>query len=146
MIRRHYHKILRILLPLVFLFSGACETRHGPLIPYVRVYMELDIYAELGGAVVPGTFEYPDEGYHGVALYTDGDFNFWAYDLTCTQYPQHDSKLTSSDSIFDGIYNCPVCGSRYLLELEGYPIEGPAQYPLVPYKTSRRGNVVVITN
>lgn len=140
-------RILSILalLSLSVLFTPSCETNRGLIIPYVKVYVDLDLYAELGNMGIGTTRIIPDEGHKGIVLYREADLLFHAYDLTCTEYPAHDIAV-EEDDIFVGVFECPECGSTFVLVNGAYPNSGPAEYPLVEYRTSIQGNILLITN
>jgi hypothetical protein len=134
---------------LILLFSGAiassCESNRKQIIPYVQVHVDLDLYAELGTLGIGSTMVIPNEGYHGIVLYREDDMLFHAYDMTCTEYPEHDAAVVR-DTIFDGVYRCPECNSRYVIINGAYPDSGPAEFPLVEYRTTIQGNLLLITN
>jgi hypothetical protein len=111
----------------------------------VQVHVDLDLYAELGILGIGSTMVIPDEGYHGIVLYREDDMLFHAYDMTCTEYPEHDAAVVR-DTIFDGVYRCPDCNSRYVIINGAYPDSGPAEFPLVEYRTTIQGNLLLITN
>jgi hypothetical protein len=125
--------------------SPSCETNRGQIIPYVKVYVDLDIYAELGSLGIGSTRIIPNEGYKGIVLYRESDLIFHAYDLCCTEYPEHDVAVVEDEN-FVGVFTCPECGSTYVLMNGAYPNSGPAEYPLVEYHTSIQGNILLITN
>ncbi len=140
------HKLyLFLLLQLPAMFISSCESNRGQIIPYVKVYFDLDIYAELGDMGIGTTKVFPNEGYQGIVLYRESDLVFHAYDRTCTLWPEHDEAVVE-DSVFFGVFRCPECGSTYLLMNGAEPNSGPARYPLVEYKTSVQGNILLITN
>ncbi len=125
--------------------TPSCESNRGQIIPYVQVYVDLDLYAELGSMGIGTTRIIPNEGYRGIVLYRDADLGFYAYDMTCTEYPKHDRAVVR-DTIFDGVFKCPKCDSRYVIVNGAYPDSGPAEFPLVEYRTSIQGNLLLITN
>ena len=133
----------------VLLFTAmvppSCETNRGKIIPYVKVYLDLDIYAELGSMGIGSTKIIPDEGYRGIVLYREADLIFHAYDMTCTEFPEHDKAVIEDDN-FVGVFECPECGSTYVLVNGAYPNSGPAEYPLEEYHCSIQGNILLITN
>ena len=96
------------LLSLSVLITPSCETNRGLIIPYVKVYVDLDLYAELGNMGIGTTRIIPDEGYKGIVLYREADLVFHAYDLTCTEYPAHDRAVEEDDN-FIGVFECPEC-------------------------------------
>ena len=125
--------------------APSCESNRERIIPYVQVHVDLDLYAELGNMGIGSTRVIPNEGYRGIVLYREDDMLFHAYDMTCTEYPAHDEAVVR-DSIFDGVYTCPKCKSRFVIINGAYPDSGPAEYPLVEYRTSIQGNLLLITN
>lgn len=134
-----------LLLFLPSLVIPSCETNRGQIIPYVRVDFYLLLYADLANMGIGTTKIIPGEGYKGVALYRESDLGFYAYDRTCTLWPEHD-KAVVEDSSFFGVFECPECKSTYLLMNGAEPNSGPAQYPLVEYHTSVQGDVLHIYN
>lgn len=125
--------------------TPSCESNRGQIIPYVQVYVDLDLYAELGSMGIGTTRILPNEGYRGIVLYRETDLGFYAYDMTCTEYPEHDRAVVR-DTIFDGVFKCPKCDSRYVIVNGAYPDSGPAEFPLVEYRTSIQGNLLLISN
>lgn len=141
---------IRLKLLFLLLFSGlfilpSCETKHTPLVPYVKVYISLDIYADLGSMGVGTTRIFPNDGYHGVVLYREGDLIFRAYELTCTEYPEHDAGISEHES-FDGIFVCPKCTSTYIIINDAFPSSGPSEFPLEEYHSQLQGNLLIISN
>lgn len=143
--RRLYTRLFFV----VLLFTGAvapsCESNRNQIIPYVQVHVDLDLFAELGVLGIGSTMVIPYEGYHGIVLYREDYKLFHAYDMTCTEYPEHDAAVVP-DTIFDGVYRCPDCNSRYVIINGAYPDSGPAEFPLVEYRTTVQGNLLLITN
>jgi len=125
--------------------SPSCDSNRGQIIPYVQIHVDLDLYAELGSMGIGTTRIIPNEGYRGIVLYREADLFFHAYDLTCTEYPEHDRAVVR-DTVFDGVFKCPKCDSRYVIINGAYPDSGPAEFPLVEYRTSIQGNLLLITN
>ena len=142
--RLKIRKIFFILL-LSAVISPSCESNRGQIIPYVQIHVDLDLYAELGSMGIGTTRILPNEGYRGIVLYREADLFFHAYDLTCTEYPEHD-RAVLRDTIFDGVFKCPKCDSRYVIINGAYPDSGPAEFPLVEYRTTIQGNLLLITN
>ena len=144
---RKFSIILTVLILLILsgLVTPSCETNRGQIIPYVRVDFYLFLYADLANMGVSTTKIIPGEGYQGIALYRESDLVFYAYDRTCTLWPEHD-KAVVEDSSFFGVFECPKCKSTYLLMSGAEPNFGPAQYPLVEYHTSIQGDVLHIYN
>jgi hypothetical protein len=126
-------------------FNPSCESNRGQIIPYVKVYVPLLLYADLADMGIGTTKIIPDEGYRGIVLYRAADLEFYAYDLTCTEFPEHDEAV-EEDQTFVGVFKCPECGSTYVLVNGAYPNSGPAEFPLVEYNTSIQGDVLLISN
>lgn len=145
MLKRLHIGTLFLVLLFSALFSPACESNRGQIIPYVKVYVPLLLYADLADMGIGTTKILPDKGYRGIVLYRAADLEFYAYDLTCTEFPEHDAGVVE-DEQFVGVFECPECGSTYVLVNGAYPNSGPAEYPLVEYKTSIQGDVLLITN
>lgn len=143
-LRRHIQSLLMVLL-LSVVISTSCESNRGQIIPYVQVNVDLDLYAELGNMGIGTTRIIPNEGYSGIVLYRETDLGFYAYDMTCTEYPEHDRAVVR-DTIFDGVFKCPKCNSRYVIINGAYPDSGPAEFPLVEYHTNIQGNLLLISN
>lgn len=139
--------IFALFLVLIFsaLFTPSCESNRGQIIPYVKVYVPLLLYADLADMGIGTTKILPRDGYRGIVLYRQADLEFYAYDLTCTEYPEHDEAV-EEDENFVGVFECPDCGSTYVLVNGAYPNSGPAEFPLVQYRTSIQGDVLLITN
>ncbi|MBN2698094.1 MAG: Rieske 2Fe-2S domain-containing protein [Bacteroidales bacterium] len=127
----------------VMLYNG-CETNRGEIIPYVRVDIYKNIYADLG-TLGPMQSMLIQGGYNGIVLFRDDMDNFYAYDRTCTLWPEHNAAVVS-DTVFEGVFVCPECHSKYLLSNDGQVISGPANYPLVRYRTSVSYDVLHIYN
>jgi Rieske Fe-S protein len=134
--------VLLLLLP--GLLVPSCESNQGEIIPYVKVDEYLLLYADLADMGI-GTTKLINGGWRGIVLYRETDLEFFAYDRTCTQFPEHDRAVVE-DSTFFGVFECPDCGSTYLLMNGAEPNSGPARYPLVQYNTSIQGDVLHIYN
>jgi hypothetical protein len=145
MARQQQIRFIILALLLLGVISPSCESNRRQIIPYVQVHIDLDLYAELGTLGIGSTMVIPDEGYRGIVLYREDDMIFHAYDMTCTEYPEHDAGVVR-DTVFDGVYTCPECDSRFVIINGAYPDSGPAEFPLVEYRTSIQGNLLLITN
>ncbi len=126
-------------------FTSSCESNRGEIIPYVRVDFYLFLYADLADMGIGTSKVIPDKGVNGIVLYRESDLQFFAYDLTCTLWPEHDEAVEEDPSFF-GVFKCPECGSTYLLINGGEPNSGPASYPLVEYRTAIQGDVLHVFN
>jgi len=126
-------------------FTRSCESNRGEIIPYVKVDLYLFLYADLADMGIGTTKVIRNAGVNGIVLYRESDLGFFAYDRTCTLWPEHDAAVEEDPSFF-GVYKCPECGSTYLLMNGGEPNSGPATYPLVEYRTAIQGDVLHVFN
>lgn len=136
---------LILLLALQGMITTSCESNRGEIIPYVKVDLYLFLYADLADVGIGTTKVIPNAGVSGIVLYRESDLEFYAYDLTCTLWPEHEAAVKEDPNFF-GVYKCPVCESTYLLMNGGEPNSGPASYPLVEYRTSIQGDVLHVFN
>ena len=139
--------IIAILLLLVLpgIITPSCESNQGQIIPYVKVDKYLDINAELAGMGIGTSKLIPGEGVTGIVLYRESDLEFFAYDRTCTLWPEHTAAVVEDTSFF-GVFRCPEYESTYLLMNGAEPNSGPAQYPLVEYHAVIAGYMLHIYN
>lgn len=144
---RKIYLIIVILLLLVLpgIIAPSCESNQGQIIPYVKVDKYLDINAELAGMGIGTSKLIPGEGVTGIVLYRESDLEFFAYDRTCTLWPEHTAAVLE-DTTFFGVFRCPECKSTYLLMNGAEPNSGPAQYPLVEYHAVIAGYMLHIYN
>jgi len=134
-----------LLLGLPALLFRSCESNRGEIIPYVKVDVYLLLYADLADMGTGTTKVINGAGFNGIILYRESDMVFYAFDRTCSLWPEH-NKAVVEDANFFGVYKCPECGSTYLLMNGGEPNSGPATYPLVEYRTAIQGDVLHIFN
>lgn len=140
----HFLFIMCILILPCFV-TPSCDTNRGQIIPYVRVDFYLLLYADLANVGIGSTKLVSGEGVNGIVIYRESDLAFYAYDRTCTQWPEHDEAVVE-DSTFFGVFECPDCKSTYLLMNGAEPNSGPARYPLVEYHATIQGDVLHIYN
>ncbi len=127
------------------LVAPSCDTNRGQIIPYVQVDLYLLLYADLAGVGIGTAKLISGEGANGIVIYRESDLVFYAYDRTCTLWPEHD-KAVVEDPTFFGVFECPDCHSTYLLMNGAEPNSGPARYPLVEYHASIQGDVLHVYN
>ena len=138
--------IIRISMLLVLpgFLVPSCQTDPEERIPYVKVDEYLLLYADLANMGI-GTTKIVPGGYRGIVLYREADLVFHAFDRTCTMFPAHDEAVVEDPDFF-GVYECPECGSTFLLMNGAEPNSGPARYPLVEYSTTIQSDVLHIYN
>ncbi len=126
------------------LFLPSCESNKGQLIPVIKVDIYLLLYADLGDMGI-GSTKLINGGVNGIVLYRETDLEFYAYDRTCTMFPEHNEAVLENTT-FIGVFECPECESTFLLMNGAEPNSGPARYPLVQYSASIQGDVLHIYN
>ena len=136
--------LLSSILLFVLLFASSCKDENPYKIPYVVVSFYVypnNIDSDLG----VNRFKYFFRvGYRGVLVYNNGFGQFLAYERACTFDTENTTAIVAVDA--SGLIAvCPVCKSKYILTT-GYPFEGPAKNPLLPYPTNYDGNQVYVHN
>ncbi|MCB0736558.1 MAG: hypothetical protein KDC92_03525 [Bacteroidetes bacterium] len=143
-------------LQLVLAFAfGACNgDQDTSQIPDVSVNFRIDVNDPLYIDLNPygGYITLPNEGYRGIVVYHNFDDTYMAYDLSCTyevsnpcarlEIVSNGFNLKCGETINGTFQDC--CGSKF--GWDGFPIDGPALYPLKLYNTTVTGSVVTITN
>ncbi len=154
----------------MFMASGCARERRDE-VPYAYIHLSLDLSADLAnlGAGETATLipdnngnvvirfsnpRYPEitlgsgqiiNG-NGIIIYRPaGITGYEVYDITCTYRARTDyCRLERSD--FEGLYECPCCGSSFLVNSDGYVFEGPAAMPLKRYTAVISNNSLIINN
>lgn len=133
-------------------FTDKLRDKH--IIPYVPVYTVIDL--GIGGegnnwAFEPKFYTVSSEGKplgyggHGIIIYTTDNEDYKCYDATCTNCPDLNSYFTIADYVEDAL-QCPVCGTRFMLSLYGYPIGNDKDiYSLKEYPITKSGNKLRIS-
>ncbi|MFZ5428772.1 MAG: ubiquinol-cytochrome c reductase iron-sulfur subunit [Bacteroidota bacterium] len=138
-------KVIRILIVwlITALFFAACDKEKYRVIPYVPVYLtiNLNIVNEL---MVPGnSVFFGGQGYGGIVIYCFDPGNiYYAYDGACTHEISNSCRVNNEGVLA----TCPCCGSQFLLMGNAYPSKGPATFPLQEYQTAISGNTLRIFN
>jgi hypothetical protein len=167
--------LIKFCIPVVlFILIISCAKDVYDEVPYVDVYLELDLTSELAnmgvGIVVSITQDSTHAGayssiinYHsstirnvninqkiegnGIILYRKGLYEFVAYDITCTYRAKEDYCALSVDG--STLPTCPCCGSIFMLDAEGLPDQkAKAEAPLHEFSTSltNNGTRLIISN
>jgi hypothetical protein len=139
------HKSVRILI--VWLIATvilvACDKEKYRVIPYVPVYLTINLNI-VNDLMVPGnSVFFGGQGYGGIVIYCLEAGNiYYAYDGACT------NEITTSCRVKnEGVLaTCSCCGSQFFLMGEAYPSKGPATFPLQQYQTSVSGTTLRIFN
>lgn len=81
----------------------------------------------------------------GIIIYRSSLNHFQAYERTCPHDPNDPTAILQVDEETELFAYDSVCGSRFILT-SGYPLDGPAQCPMIQYRTSYDGNSLRIYN
>lgn len=126
----------------VILFCSAilfsCDNTYHQTIPYKKVdftiYPNDVLYYKLN---TYGGYEYFTGGVSGVVVFRVDEWNFVAYDRSCSFDWELDDSWIQMDQSRIMLVD-PLCGSLYNI-LDGSVISGPAKWPLRMYKTRYDG-------
>lgn len=133
-------KILSIF-GLIFYLNNCTEKKNG-IIPNVPVNLYFNINdPEFIHLAVPGNSLPISGGVNGIVVYRVSVDDFVAFDRTCTYQPEDNCAV----KIDNAVAECPCCSSKFFL-IDGAVFEGPATYPLKPYRVLFDGTNVRITN
>ncbi len=106
----------------------------APEIPYVPVYIDINIYMpDYIELQTVGNAIYITGGVYkkGIIVYRSTFDEFLAYDRTCGYHPEDPcGRVNVDDMTLNAVCDC--CGSKYQLG-DGYVVEGPSRVPLTSY-------------
>lgn len=148
--------------------NHSCRNDNQDVVPYVPVNLILDIQTDLGhlgvgetAIIVPGeegygilSFSAPDYPVirlgqevsgNGLILYREAQYEFMAFDRTCTFQASIDYCAVEMDDT-GLVPGCPCCQSQFIIPLEGAVKQGPAVLPLKAYRTYINGYQLFISN
>lgn len=138
-------KTYLILLLFSFPILNGCESDNVRAdIPFVYVYEEVNLNSILnkdlwraGGHITL------DAGYKGIIIVNEGGETFHAFERACTFDTEEDCSIVEMDeSELFLIDHC--CNSSF--DFGGNPMGGPANIPLLEYKTYRDGDFLKVVN
>lgn len=114
---------------------AGCKDIHQ-VIPSVPVNISVDTNTELANLGVGSTMPCPREGgYMGILIYRESLYEYYAYETTCTYFPNDTSAVVAEKN--GTIAVCPKCGSTFIITADGALVnKGPASMPLKQYRTS----------
>jgi Rieske Fe-S protein len=139
------HRALRILIVWLvsFVFLYACDKEKFSVIPYVPVYLTVNLNI-VNDLMVPGnSVIFTGQGYGGIVIYCFEPGNiYYAYDGACTHEISTSCRVRNEGVLA----TCPCCNSQFFLMGEAYPSKGPATFPLQQYQTSVMGTTLRIYN
>ena len=136
--------LIGLLTGALLMLSAQCDTNKGLEIPYVRVDLHLNLYGELGNPPID-SYKLVKGGVNGIIIYRAEYDRFYAFDRTCTLWPEHNEQVVE-DEEFSGVFVCPECASKYLLSQGADPISGPAVFGLKQYYTVLEGSLLHVYN
>jgi hypothetical protein len=150
----------------------ACVKDNKDVVPYARIDLILDLSTDLshlgpqetatliphasgiGGEIRFSNPQYPViplgagqilQG-NGVIIYRSDIYEYQVYDITCTFQAQTDYCRLDRDEDFEGLYICPCCDSKFLVQNGGFVFEGPAAMPLLNYPSFIDNNALIVRN
>ena len=150
----------------------ACVKDNKDVVPYARIDLILDLSTDLShlgpqetATLIPhtsgigGEIRFSNPGYpviplgagqilqgNGVIIYRSDIYEYQVYDITCTFQAQTDYCRLDRDEKFEGLYICPCCDSKFLVQNDGFVFEGPAAMPLKRYSTFIQNNALIVRN
>ncbi len=102
---------------------------------------------------MPGNYVYIDnQGFRGIIIWHDWSGDFRAFDRACSYHPYEECATIHVDSTassmicghYEGRRWEPCCDSRF--DMTGWPVQGPAVFPLKQYQVQRYGSRLLIQN
>lgn len=134
--------VLPVVLFMVMVPFAACDKEQNQVIPYVPVSFSVDLGIVNDLTVTGNSVYFRGPGFAGVVVYCEYPGSWQAYDAACT----HEIDPKVAVTLEGAVATCPRCGSQFLLAGGGYPVKGPATFPLQPYHVSVTGNTLRIYN
>lgn len=130
---------------LLAIMLGGCERQ--PItdpVPFVFVQKLIDLNNTAYQALrFDRGFVYATGGVRGLIIFRRSANQFLAFDRVCTYHPSNPCGVVEVEPT--GFFmRCPCCRSAF--DFEGNPINGPANFPLVRYRTSLNGSLLSINN
>jgi hypothetical protein len=133
-----------IVFAVLLVISGCGKENVNPnqgLIP--RVAVNFYIQPNTIDYIPPGSWKsYDEEGHRGILIYRLDQTTFMTYERTCPYDPQEECARVEVDlTTLTLIDSC--CMSRFNI-LDGMPVEGPSDRPLLQYFNDFDGNYLHI--
>ena len=115
-------------------------------IPDVFVNHEIDLNSpeNISLSALGGNLIIENQGYNGLIVYRFSNYEYHAFDKSCTYEPL--TACAEIDSISSSLAICNCCNSVFLLDQEGSVANGPAILSLKRYSTFLDGNMLFISN
>jgi nitrite reductase/ring-hydroxylating ferredoxin subunit len=124
----------------VFLLQGCRDDDENERVPRIQTDFTINLnLPEYTTLLNPGGWTYFTGGSRGIIIYRVNNDEFAAYDRHCTYnvpaacrvFVDEDSGITAADTV--------CCGSVFEI-ITGNVLEGPAQFPLQPFRTQFNSN------
>jgi len=127
------------------IFFISCGERNN-YIPDVFVNYEIDLNSpeNISLSTLGGSLVIENQAYNGLIIYRFSNYEYHAYDKSCTYEPL--TACAEIDSINSSLAICSCCNSVFLLDQSGSVANGPAILPLKRYSTFLDGNMLFISN
>ena len=133
-----------VLMGLVF---TTCDINYHQTIPYTMVYLVINfdpLLPEYWPLMAYGGYVYVTGGVSGIVVYRVDEWNFVAYDRSCSFDWEEDGSWIKVHP--NGIMLIDsMCGSTFNI-LDGTVIDGPAKWPLREYRTRYDGYQLRVFN
>jgi hypothetical protein len=150
----------------------ACVKDNKDVVPYARIDLILDLSTDLShlgpqetATITPnasgigGVIRFTNPQYpviplgagqilqgNGVIIYRSDVYEYEVFDITCTFQAQTDYCRLDRSEDFEGLYICPCCESKFLVQNDGFVFEGPAAMPLKRYPSFIDNNALIVRN
>lgn len=131
-----------LVITLFVLMVAGCKNDSRSDIPYV--YVNLQLYPNSLDFIAVGGYKYVNAGYKGIVIYRMLPEQFMVYERCCPYDPENVNARINVDASGSTCVDS-VCNSKFIL-YDGTPYEGPSPYPLMQYKYSYDGEVLLIYN
>ena len=129
---RSKHKNYFLLLLLLALTPTSCDRIINSPIPDVYVYFPINLSIVNELTVAGYSVYFSGVGYAGVIVCCEQPGVYYAYDAACTEEASRSCIVEAEGFLAE----CPCCGSRYLLNSNGYPASPPTTIPLKQYQVT----------
>ena len=131
---------------IIFLFFFISCGERNNYIPDVFVNYEIDLNSpeNISLSVLGGSLVIENQAYNGLIIYRFSNYEYHAYDKSCTYEPL--TACAEIDSINSSLAICGCCNSVFLLDQSGSVANGPAILPLKRYSTFLDGNMLFVSN
>jgi hypothetical protein len=133
-----------LVLTLFFTFISCQNTNVRDDIPRIYVYEEVNLNDFTYNALkLIGGFVYLNSGVRGIIIYKKSQNQYLAFERDCPYLPKNSCALVSMDK--STLYLADTCCTSKF-DFDGNPIGGPAQFPVLQYRTTLNQNFLIISS